>query len=684
MSGISGYSDGRLFAAAGSINKRSPLTYILIVGQPDSYTIDSIASPNEDWINDFTQVAINGSNYNLGVTFLENGIYVRRVLNSPTLNAASFSFNPLRADGTFYFTTAETTRHVAGLYEKTTDEYRKLIFTGLNHVDGISAPVEPPTRAAQSYVDDLGRIWTSGDTLVSTTLPPTFTSSLWHNSFYNENAGLPSDLTDGQFTVAFNTQSLFQRQGEDFVAPTWANAWAYITTHVSNTAETRNIRDNTVFLGSYHDDEDVATARASHTDLGKTYYYIKVGNSPPHRIRQIDTFEEGTVINTDHFFWRGYHLIAEDVLNLIKVSVADGGERVNEDLTIGEETNYLGIRDRLGVTYGSVTNTNWASLGYTWLGVRKNGVSIVLYMSTARWNYPMIISLNEVDLEVPSGLTVGIVGTESFITIDVSSFPNISNFVNHFNIANEDVVAFNIQRSDGEFIFETTPTARKLKFGDEVYDLPNPEDAVDLLPTGIHEKDKIFYARNNHTNDHIRSDATLTVGDLGDDWRGWTTGNGHYFSTAGGSVSPAPFNENLFEFAYKNISGTQSSVRISSKKAKKSINDILALYFPDVTFAFAGVSSSTHTAIKYYSYTFNTQIPTAYLIVGNTYKLQVQFSSNEWAFAGIDAKRGFYESEDINSYNRINLLDLFFVTTTQAEFDAITTKDPNTLYGITD
>ncbi len=679
---ISGYSDGRLFSAIGTINKRSPLTYILVVGANNSYHIDSFASSNESWLDEFDRVAIQGSNYNLGVKFLENGVYVRRVLNSPTiLNAASFTFNPLRPDGTLYFTTAETTRHIAGLYEKSNDEYRKLIFEGLNHVDGIGAPTEPPTRAAQSYVDDLGRLWVSGDTTVQTTIPPSIESSIWNNSFYNITAGLLSDLSNGQFAVVYNTASFIQNQDGTFVSPSWLNMWSFITTEVTNTAETRNIRDNTVFLGTYHTVEAAAEARAQHTDLGKTYFYIKRNSSPPHHLREITSFEEGVTINTDHYFWRGPFLISEDVLGLIKVSQADGGERVNEDLTIGEETFYLGINRRPGQTpYGSINNTNFENLGYTYAGIAKTGSEIYIFMSTARWNYPKIISFNEVDLEVPSGITPIIQGTETFILFNTSSFSSISNFVTHFGIASGDVVAFNIQRSDGEFIFETTPTARQLTFGDEFYKLPDPTDVVDLLPDTTHEKDKLFYARDNHTSDHVRNDSILTIGALADGWFGWATGNGHYFSVGGGGVGTDPINDSVYEMAWKNTSGSQCQLRFSSKKNKKSIGDILALSFPDVTFAFAGSSTSTHTATKYYVYTFNAQFPTKYLTVGNTVPIQTQFSDNTWAWAGIDVKKGFYQSENINQYSRINLLDLFLETKTQAEFDALTDKDSNKLY----
>ena len=678
---FNGYSDGRLFQSTGTITKTSPLTYILLNGTASSFTIDSIASPNEHFIDDFDSAAINGSDFNLGVKFIENGVFVKRITNSPTVTAASFTFNLKRSDNTFYFTTAETSTEIAGLYEKTDDGYEKLIFRGLNHVDGVSAPTTPPTAAAQSYIDDLGRMWVSGDTLVSTTVEPTITSSLWENDFYHYNAALPSDLTDGQFTIAYNTHSLFQRQGEDFVAPTWENAWAYITTHVTNTAETRNIRDNTVMLGAYSTFEDAAQARDEHTDAGKTYFFIKRNSPPPHRIRQIDTFEEGTVVTTDHFFWRGYFLISEDVLSLIKVSVADGGQRVNEDLTIGQSGNFLGICNLPGQTeYGSVTNTEWVSQGYTKLALGTGGVTLDLCLSTARFNYPKIISLNEVDLIVPSGITEVPDGTSTCITLDNAVDSDLpSNFINHFNISVNDVVAFNIQRSNGEFLFQTTPTARKLTFGDEIYNLPDPTDTVDTLPEAPHEIDKIIYARSDHRSDHIRQDATLTIANLGDGWFGWATGDGHFFSTAGGTVSPEPYNENVYEFAYKNTSGSQFQVRISSKKNKSDIGAILNLYFPGLTYGFAGSSTSVHTATKYYTYTLTGQIPASYRTVGNVGTLNMRFNDNTWGFAGIDAEKGFYDAKALNQLELIDLVSLFTVVVTQAQYDALTPTN-NKLY----
>ena len=540
-----GYSDGEVFPATGTINKRSPLAYLYLTGTSSSYGFDSIASSNAGWIEEFDRVAINGSNYTLGATFVESGAYVRRILNGPTLTAASFAFNPLRSDNTFYFTTAETETVRHGLYENFEEDseyhYRKVPVRGIDHIDTIGAPTEPPRFTASVAIDNLGRMWSSGIFAVESTVEPTITSSIWDNFYYNQTAALLSDIIDGHFAVVYNTASIIQNQGGTFVSPNWLNLWSYITTHISNTAANRNIRDNTVFMGTYTSEEAAAEARDQYTDLGKTYYYIRRNNSPPHHIREIETFTEGTTVITPHGFWRGPYPITDDILALIKVSQADGGERVNADLTIGQSNTWLGINQRSGEpNYGSVNNTNFESLGYKVVLVRKNGSQILLYMSTTRWNYPKIISLNEVDLEIPSGIATTIAGTDTVLSVPVTSFSNISNFVTHFGIANEDVVAFNIQRSDGEFIFETTPTARELTFGDQVYNVPSPTDSLDTLPETPHEANKLFDIRTDHVSDHIRNDAILSVASLGDGWWGWASGRWAFLQHGWRQCKPFP------------------------------------------------------------------------------------------------------------------------------------------------
>ena len=688
----SGYSDGRVFPVVGTINKNSPLTNVRVVGANNSYYVDSVAATNEAWIDEFNTVAINGSNYTLGVKFVEAGTYVRRVLDTPTItNAASFTINFLRSDNTFYFTTAETLRHSAGVYERDGDVYRKLTFQGFTHVDGISSPLEPPTRVAQSYLDDLGRLWTAGDRVVQTTIPPEITGHVWINGFYNPTAGQLSDLSDGQFAVIYNTASLVQNQNGALVSTSWNEMWSYITTMVSggDTAANRNIRDTTIFLGTYRTEEEAAIERAQHTELNRTYYYIKRNNNPPHRIMEIDTFEEGTIINTDHFFWRGFHLVSADVLKLIKVSDFSGGERLDANLTMGSGSSYIGVSIASSGTFGNIDTSRFASFGYEVFGISTNGLGVYLQMSLDKFDYPKAISLNEVVLSVPEGLSVN----TGVLLILTSFIPTtIDNFLTYFGVASGDVVPFNIQRSDGSWLFETERTARKLQFGDEPYNLPETKDAVDALREAPHEVNKINFLRNDHTSDTIRKDAKLTVAALTtkatpiETWYGWATGDGHFFN-AGGSVSPLPFNGNVYEFAYRNAGASQALVRISSRKNKSDISAILALYFPDITFTFSSVASSTHTAIKYYTYTLNGQITSAYLTAGGVFNLNMQFTDGTWGFAGADIKRGFFDADSANSYTRIELgelLDKVITLTTLGAKEDIFHADQATYDALTD
>ena len=325
-----GYSDGHLVLRIGDISKLSPLNQLIGEGNATNYFIESVYSFNTEWLDQFDRITMNGTEYTLGVRFLEFGIHVRRINNYPTQQtAAQISLNFRRPDDSYYWTDAASLRHKAGLYEKVDGAYSRLTSKGFVHFDGVGPPTSPPTAAAQSYVDNDGRLWVSGDQTTHNTTTPQITDSNFTNAFYNTTAGSPADLTDGQFTWTGSNYFL-QRQGPtSHAGATWNEIWTYIA-NISPSNSHNNLRDNTDFLGPYDTREAAADARQRESDNSKVYYYVL--NGIPGQIKRIDTFTPGATLIVDHFFWRGPFLVSADVITLIGQHPTEFG-----DITIPDD-----------------------------------------------------------------------------------------------------------------------------------------------------------------------------------------------------------------------------------------------------------------------------------------------------------------------------------------------------------
>ena len=354
-----GYSDGHLVLQIGSISKLSPLNQLIGQGNATNYYIESVYSFNTEWLDQFDRITLNGTEYNLGNRFLEFGIHVRRINNYPTnLATATLSLNFRRPDDSYYWTDAALLRHKAGLYEKVDGAYSRLTSKGFVHFDGVGPPTNPPTAPAQSYVDNQGQLWVSGDQITVTTTTPQITDSNFTSAFYTTTAVSPADLTDGQFSWTASGYFL-QRQGPtSHSGATWNEIWTYIA-GISPSDFHNNLRDNTDFLGPYDTREDAANARQRESDNTKVYYYILNGN--PGSLKRIDTFTPGATLTVDHFFWRGPFLISTDVITLIgqnppsfgQITSVIGAEQIPDDIIV----NRMVADDAVGLPELSATGT---------------------------------------------------------------------------------------------------------------------------------------------------------------------------------------------------------------------------------------------------------------------------------------------------------------------------------------
>ena len=317
-----GYSNGLNLNAFGTINKPSPLVAVFGQGTISSYSIETVISQNKAWLESFTHILIGTTEYALLPSFVSAGFYERRIQNGPSsLSAFSIAINFKRLDGTYYFNGSVTTREDSGLYEKIDSAYARLTSKGFVHIDGTGSPVSLPTAAAQSYVDDLGRLWVSGDRVTTAITAPTIGDMTFTNAYLVFVSSLTM-ATNGQF-VAQHTGGFLQRQepgGNPTAATvTWKQAWTYIAT-IDNTLAIRNIRDNSVFMGEYSTKAEAALKRATYSDASKVYVYTNTAVTP-RLVEQIISFTPGVVTSVDHFFWRGPHIINQDLIDYIARNV---------------------------------------------------------------------------------------------------------------------------------------------------------------------------------------------------------------------------------------------------------------------------------------------------------------------------------------------------------------------------
>ena len=379
---LAGYSDGLFTSRSyGSIDGRSPLNHIFGVGDSSSYLIDSVYSVNQNWLNEFVRVRIAGTEYTLGVLTPSRGGYFRRILSNPTaLSAATLDINFRRSDNSYYFTseTGVLDTHRAGIYEKLLEPaglvYRRLTSAGFVHIDGIGEPTEDPTAAAQSYVDDTGRLWVAGDTATFGSIDPTIESTHFQHDFLVTNFGTRDELFgthgDGGFGWIQHGTNFAQAQGPSVgdvvLDATWAEVFTYLIDNITgeNTPANATLAAS-IFLGDFNN--RTAAAHALNDQIDGTFipgdWYYGLNGSGIHRV---DAFTPSAITRMDDFFWKGPLFDSQDSETLVReyVSLEDTPGYPADAPTRGGQI----ITNAQGELYVSRETNIAGTVGYLWVG----------------------------------------------------------------------------------------------------------------------------------------------------------------------------------------------------------------------------------------------------------------------------------------------------------------------------
>ena len=329
--GLAGYVDSAIGTPIGSISERSTILGFYGVGTAGAYVLDYVASFSDDAIQNLNLVSIDGTNYDVGVEIAMGGLFLKRVLNAPSLSAGTASIN-YRFGTKWYFNDGVGETFDAGGWEKTDDgsgtlAYHKLTTLGLVHRDSVGPPTYPPSRPGQGDVDDLGRLWLTAGKWIFNHLSATGTASPFTNAQYVPHPATRPDILsdggDGGFTWVRNggQNGFRQYQGtagsdyrENLLWNGIGGVWDYIAEHVHTSGAAHDLaehfRDNSVFLGGF-DSRSAAIAelalRIVDTEFAvDTWIYgdnrVGVGG-----LHVITTFNGGSTVRSNNFTWVGPH-----------------------------------------------------------------------------------------------------------------------------------------------------------------------------------------------------------------------------------------------------------------------------------------------------------------------------------------------------------------------------------------
>ena len=150
-----GYDTGRFDGTPfGSVNRNiAPIEVIQGNGTAVEYGVSGFESYNEPFMNSVSMVEINGTQYAVGSVIVSGGIYTLRLVNPPTdLTAATFSFNVLRTDGTWFGTNGDTRIDRAGSYQWDPDA------TPARYAEGLFGPFQAVALDLPVYAGLLYRV----------------------------------------------------------------------------------------------------------------------------------------------------------------------------------------------------------------------------------------------------------------------------------------------------------------------------------------------------------------------------------------------------------------------------------------------------------------------------------------------------------------------------------------------
>ena len=340
-----GYSD---FINEGTINRSSPLVSIFGPGTAADYSIDTITSANQAWIDDFTHVEIAGTQYALAGSYRTGFLYVRAIQNPPTgLNDAQLSLNFIRSDATSFFVgTGGLTLFFSGLYEKLNSGYSRVVSSGFSHTRGSGPPTVDPEYEGQAYINELGQLWVAGGTFRHIETSASGTSSAFvHVKYVRDPADQPDIISmggDGGFWWPIAVQTIGNFWQTLGILPpldqtrTWNEVWTYITTLSGfDVASNQRRRDNSQFFGGFSSAQDAYEAldriiTQADFDGGTTDYYWGLNSFDPtaYGVQRVSTWAAATIVETDTLFWNGPFYTVIDLVNW----VGNNAEAMNDSL----------------------------------------------------------------------------------------------------------------------------------------------------------------------------------------------------------------------------------------------------------------------------------------------------------------------------------------------------------------
>ena len=281
---------------------------------------DSITFPNETTAEEFTEIDVAGTRYNLLPTFFESG-WTRRIQNGPRFDSGNMvEINLFRADGSaFHNTVGVSTAVRPGLWEYIYDAgtgtdgtWYKHTAEGLVHVDVIGAPTGTPSEDEYLITNRDGDVYPVLRTTTHTDIDASGTSVAFTDPKYIRDPETLATLFNdagawGFFIPAVDTSAGTATQsgatlGAFTTGVSWIDTWQNIIDGSVNHTDTRlatltALRDAT-YLGAHRNADDAADHM---TRLGidaagfaaGTFYFTRFG-STSFGIRRMTAYTPGS------------------------------------------------------------------------------------------------------------------------------------------------------------------------------------------------------------------------------------------------------------------------------------------------------------------------------------------------------------------------------------------------------
>ena len=171
--------------------------------------------------------------------------------------------------------------------------------------------------------------------------------------------------------------------------------------------------------------------------------------------------------------------------HISKLNYGGIGGRSDATLTVGLSP---GFADRVGIQlgqlgYGTVDNLAFTEMGYlSFYTDTSSGVNLTFSMNRSDWDFPLRIKIGSHEFNVDQSISFSDITNTRTISISSSGISGISDFRDV--LINEAMLDFNIQRSNSEWLFQSSAELTRLYKGNQlIFQVGTPAPPITPAPS---------------------------------------------------------------------------------------------------------------------------------------------------------------------------------------------------------